>query len=147
MRCDDDYVYGDCYLHGPYNPDATPQSIADDFLIFCVLASRANALPKDWDWDAFLKAAACHVPFAFEKSDAQERWGSENVFAAMTGGRSLRYTAEVIYKSPANGPNSDQYIDVEEETEANMENVRKETGGVAVWNQLVADVVQCHRFA
>jgi len=24
MRCDDDYTWGGCNLHGPYNPDATP---------------------------------------------------------------------------------------------------------------------------
>lgn len=36
------------------------------------------------------------LTFAFEKSDAQEEYGSENVFSAITGsGRSLRFTAEV----------------------------------------------------
>ena len=37
------------------------------------------------------------LPYAFEKSDAKEKWGSENVFAAMTGGLSLRATGEVVY--------------------------------------------------
>jgi hypothetical protein len=33
------------------------------------------------------------LPYAFEKSDAQEKWGGENFFSAMMGGRSLRFTA------------------------------------------------------
>lgn len=39
------------------------------------------------------------VIYAFEKSDAQEKYGRENVFAAMMGGRSLRFTGEVVYGS------------------------------------------------
>lgn len=52
LRCDDDYVYGGCNLHGPYDPDATPESIRSDFLIFCILAHLAKAVPDDWDWAA-----------------------------------------------------------------------------------------------
>ena len=97
MRCDDDYALGGCNLHGPYDPGATSDTIAEDFLVFCVLAKRRGVVPDNWDWSSFLANAAKHVMFAFEKSDAQERWGSENVFAAMMGGRSLRYTASVVY--------------------------------------------------
>jgi hypothetical protein len=99
MRCDDDYAYGGCYLHGPYDPDATGASIAADFLVFCLLAHRRGAVPPAWPWADFLKVAAKFARFAFEKSDAQERWGSENVFSAAMGGRSLRYTGELIYGS------------------------------------------------
>ena len=49
MRCDDNYVFqGD--LGGPYDPDADGQSIALDFLVFCLLAARNKAVPANWDW-------------------------------------------------------------------------------------------------
>jgi len=57
MRCDDDYAWGGCHLHGPYDPDATPESIVHDFLVFCTLAKRANTVPQGWDWKAYLKLA------------------------------------------------------------------------------------------
>jgi hypothetical protein len=97
MRCDDDYVWGGGDLHGPYDPDATTGSIASDFMVFCLLASRRAVVPPGWDWAAFLEVASQYVCYAFEKSDAKERWGGENVFSAMSGGRSLRYTAEMVY--------------------------------------------------
>lgn len=97
MRCDDDYSLGGGDLHGPYDPDCTSGSVTHDFMRFCLLAKRRGVVPPEWDWRCFLENAAKHVPFAFEKSDAQERWGSENVFSAMMGGRSLRYTASVVY--------------------------------------------------
>lgn len=57
-----------------------------------------------WDWPAFLSTATGLLPYAFEKSDAKEKWGGENVFAAMLGGgRSLRATAEVVLGSSAVG--------------------------------------------
>ena len=99
MRCDDDYVHGGCYLHGMLDPKKTRASIVRDFQVFCLLASRRGVLPSTWNWPAFLKVASKFAASAFEKSDAQERWGGENIFAAMTGGRSLRYTAECVYGS------------------------------------------------
>jgi hypothetical protein len=107
LRCDDDYAYGSCYLHGPYDPDATAPSIADDFYTFCMLAKRRKVVPADWNWPAFLLKAAEHVGYAFEKSDAQERWGSENVFAAFTGGRSLRHMGEIVYGASAHDNEAD----------------------------------------
>jgi hypothetical protein len=37
--------------------------------------------------------------YAFEKADAKEKWGGENIFRAMMGGRSLRATGEAVYGS------------------------------------------------
>ena len=91
-------LWGGCHLHGPYDPDATPESIVHDFLVFCTLAKRANTVPQDWDWKAYLKSAPNYIVFAFEKSDAINRWGSENYFNGEMGGRSLRFTGEKIYK-------------------------------------------------
>ena len=108
MRCDDDYVWGGGDLHGPYDPDSTTQSNAKDFLIFCLLASRRHVVPPGWDWLAFLKVASQFVCYAFEKSDAKERWGGENFFSTMTTGRpSLRHTAEVVYGSSATAAMND----------------------------------------
>lgn len=74
MRCDDDYAWGGCNLHGPYDPEATPESITTDFMVYCLLAVRNHVIPrKIWDWNSFLKVAAQFAPFAFEKSDASER--------------------------------------------------------------------------
>ena len=66
MRCDDDYAWGGCNLHGPYDPEATPESIQRDFMAFCLLAKRQGVLPAGWNWSAFLKVAAQFVVFAFE---------------------------------------------------------------------------------
>ena len=103
MRVDDEYAWGGGNLRGLYNAGAfgdgaNPTDIIhDDFLVFCRLAQSSGAIPAGWDWDAFLMHAAENLRYAFEKSDAQEKYGSENVFAAAMGGRSLRATAEAIF--------------------------------------------------
>ncbi|KAL7499998.1 hypothetical protein ACHAWT_010939 [Skeletonema menzelii] len=147
MRCDDDYVYGGCNLHGPYNPDATPESIANDFLVFCTLAKRAKAFPSDWNMEAFLKVAPEYIVFAFEKSDAKERWGSENYFEAEMGGRSLRYTAEKIYKSGVQQQgNSLDHGQVEDEVLYQPKELQNQLGGAELWEGLVVDLQNSKRF-
>ena len=37
--------------------------------------------------------------FAFEKADAKDKYGGENIFQVTFGGRSLRFTAEMVYSS------------------------------------------------
>lgn len=65
--------------------------------VFCKLAVRRRAVPAHaWSWPAFLRNVAGLLPYAFEKADAKEKWGGENVFAVMFGGRSLRATAELV---------------------------------------------------
>lgn len=56
--------------------------MAADFLTFCKLAVKAGVLPAGWDWPGFLRKAQGLLPYAFEKSDAKDKWGGENVFAA-----------------------------------------------------------------
>ena len=148
MRCDDDYVWGGCNLHGPYDPDATPESIANDFLVYCILAQRAKAVPAGWDWKGFLKAAAQHIPFAFEKSDAKERWGSENYFEASMGGRSLRFTGNMIYKSDVNKPGDSveqQRALVDADTQPAV--MKEMLGGEGTWNVIVRDLRMHSRFS
>ena len=41
--------------------------------------------------------------YAFEKQDAREKYGNENVFSPMMGGRSLRFTGEMTYGSSVTG--------------------------------------------
>lgn len=59
-----------------------------------------NVVPEDWDWREFFVKAGCLLPSTFEKSDAQKKYGQENVSAALMGGRSLRATGELL--SPSN---------------------------------------------
>ncbi|GBF98315.1 hypothetical protein Rsub_10978 [Raphidocelis subcapitata] len=73
------------------------QGVAECFLLFCKLARAADALPPGWDWRAFLAAAAPLLDVPLPKEDAKELWDGENFFAGMLGGRSLRFTATVIY--------------------------------------------------
>lgn len=149
MRCDDDYAWGGCNLHGPYLPDVTPESIAKDFQIFCILAHRAKAVPADWDWKSFLKAATNYIPYAFEKSDAKERWGSENYFEGASGaGRSLRYTGMQIYKSGVDEPgDSNEHTQVASEVDGNGIVLQDHVGGRNAWGTLVRDLSRSKRFS
>lgn len=144
MRCDDDYSWGGGYLHGPYDPEATARSLGDVFLAFCVLAERVGVIPPSgWSWSSFFAVAPKHIVFAFEKSDAKERWGGENVFQAMMGGRSLRYTGEQIYKTRVDVPGQgEEHQELEKQLEAGGEEKRKElqnlVGGSELWAKLLA---------
>ena len=147
MRCDDDYAWGGCNLHGPYNPEATPESIATDHLIFCILAHQVSALPKNWDWEAYLKVASQYIVFAFEKSDAKERWGSENYFQGELGGRSLRYTATKICGSDVNvAGDSKEYEKAEDEAHNNKAKWQSKLGGKLAWKGLIDDMRNGRRF-
>jgi hypothetical protein len=98
---------GDCDLHGPYDEDLTADSLLADFLVFARLAVERKAVPHDFDWPRLCAQAGELILYAFEKSDANEKYGSENVFAGMMGGRSLRWTAEVIYGKAATPEEND----------------------------------------
>lgn len=96
MRLDDEYAYSG-ELRGLYNPDAEREDIVYDFALFCRLVKRRGVVPAGWDWAKTLLAAAKLLPYALEKSDAQTKWGGENVFSMIQGQPSLRFTAETIY--------------------------------------------------
>lgn len=110
MRVDDDYVWGGgsgfkyvdlgFNVHGLYRARKGygAMAIVTDFLFFCKLAKARGAIPPDWEWKKFMGQAAELLVLVFEKSDAKEKYGGENVFSPMVGGRpSLRYTANKIY--------------------------------------------------
>eukprot|EP00976_Prorocentrum_cordatum_P106765 1194518-Prorocentrum_minimum.AAC.3 len=100
---DDMYCWGGGELRGIMSPDATPDSVTTELLVFCKLAVKKAVVPPGWDWKAFLDKALGLVGYAFEKSDAKKKYGGENVFSAAMGGRSLRFTGEVIYGSSVTG--------------------------------------------
>lgn len=137
LRVDDQYAWGGGNLRGLYAQAAGGGgSSSEDFLLFCKLAVRHGVIPDGWDWAAFLATAKGLLRHAFEKSDAQEKYGQENVFAVVMGGRSLRYTAEVVYGSSCMSMESSE---VEDEVEGKLRAGRfrdefyEEIGGVAVW--------------
>ena len=47
--------------------------------MFCRLAVRRGAVPSVWSWPDLLRTAATLLPYAFEKSDAQEKYGAHPV--------------------------------------------------------------------
>lgn len=104
LRLDDDYVWGGGYLHGLYDPDIQMRHekvrkvhIIKDFLIFMKLAVANGVIPKnskEFRFEKCLKVAQGLLCYAFEKSDATEKWRGENVFSV---GPSLRRTAEYVY--------------------------------------------------
>jgi len=148
MRVDDDYAWGGGNLHGLYDPHSTNDTITEDFLIFCKLAVKHQVIPPGWNWRIFLTTAAGLLPYAFEKSDAKEKWGGENVFAGAMGGRSLRYTGEVVYGSSCMGTGEVEderdLGELEEEVTGNWGKligadggaVFAEVGGVDAWKKL-----------
>lgn len=97
MRVDDDYKYAGGDQHGLYNSDAVAIGIVEDFLWFCRQAKRNRVISEPWKWKNHLQRSAGFLVYTFEKSDAQAKYGQENVFAVMSGGRSLRATAESVY--------------------------------------------------
>ncbi|KAJ3061850.1 hypothetical protein HK102_008962, partial [Quaeritorhiza haematococci] len=117
---DDDYIHGGGNLHSLYDvDDQNKDGIVADFLIFCKFAVKRGVIPTSpaWDWSEFLRIARPLPPFAFEKSDAKEKYGSENVFSVLMGGRSLRYTGEQIYGTGVQsmGNNDPVYLETRRE--------------------------------
>jgi len=146
MRLDDEYVWqGDIRAGSLYDPDHSPEEVVLDFLVFCRLAVAHGALPEDWNWSAFLAVAEGLIPYAFEKSDAQEKYGSENVFSAAMGGRSLRYTGEIIYGSSGmQGRESELHQKIQGEVlyKRRTNSMVANVGGMKAWDRLEAKLMQ-----
>eukprot|EP01023_Acetabularia_acetabulum_P034796 TRINITY_DN3270_c0_g1_i3.p2 TRINITY_DN3270_c0_g1~~TRINITY_DN3270_c0_g1_i3.p2 ORF type:complete len:285 (+),score=57.05 TRINITY_DN3270_c0_g1_i3:71-925(+) len=97
MRIDETYVYrGDAIAM--YNPDSSKFDILTHFWIFCKLCARRGVIPtQKWNWNKFLDVASEGLMYAFQKSDAEEKYDGEDVMDAQLGGRSLQATAEYVY--------------------------------------------------
>ena len=93
MRLDDEMVWQNSIRPGSLYDQSAAGEIAQDFLVFCCLAKRKGALPENWNWPKFLDVAAGLLAFKFEKSDAKIKYGGENQFDLLHGGRSLRWVA------------------------------------------------------
>lgn len=148
MRVDDDYAWGGGNCHGIYNPERTKDDVIADLLIFAKLSMKNNVIPQDWSWQSFFDQALRLVPYAFEKSDAKEKYGGENVFSAMTGGRSLRLTGEAIYcTSVTSQEESELYEQVYEKVMKAFdrnpfrnEALFADVGGMQVWKKFKSDL-------
>eukprot|EP01059_Diplonema_ambulator_P012447 TRINITY_DN22776_c0_g1_i1.p1 TRINITY_DN22776_c0_g1~~TRINITY_DN22776_c0_g1_i1.p1 ORF type:complete len:784 (+),score=138.48 TRINITY_DN22776_c0_g1_i1:165-2354(+) len=124
MRLDDEYVYrGNIKgLYGGQDPDL----IVFDFIVFAKLCVKHAVIPPGWDWGACLRGPASRLlKYAFEKSDAQKKYGSENVFAAALGGRSLRFVGLKVYNSDVNGSSTAAENDLLDEVEEYDEDIEQ----------------------
>lgn len=145
MRVDDEYAWAGGNLTGLYDPEATAESIVKDFLVFAKLAAARRVVPPGWSWPECLAEAGKLLPYAFEKSDAKEKWGGENVFSAMLGGRSLRFTGETVYvNSVTNGggasfnaaPGAEAAANARPEALFDRPTLLDDVGGAAAWRSL-----------
>ena len=93
MRLDDEMAWQNSIRPGSLYDQSGAGGIAQDFLVFCCLAKRKSALPNNWSWPEFLDVAAGLLAFKFEKNDAKIKYGGENQYDLLHGGRSLRWVA------------------------------------------------------
>lgn len=101
-------------------------------------------------WSKVASKAGELLPYAFEKSDVQDKYGGENVFQAMMGGRSLRATGEAVYSSSCmdQGQDSAEHQLMEETVGSfSKASLRKfplftDVGGVTVWTTLLAEITE-----
>lgn len=143
MRVDDDYAWGG-NVRGLY----ASEPITPDFLAFCKLAVAHRVVPAGWDWRSLLAAATGLLKFAFEKSDAKEKYGGENIFFAAAGGRSLRATGEAVYgpmigRDAEDGAASDVIEHCERWLE-DLETICADVGGEAIWRELARALGEEH---
>ena len=149
MRQDDNYVWKKEYTG--IQAQETDIEILKCFILFCKLAKVKKIIPIFWVWKDFINFAQETIKYVFKKSDAKEKYGGENVFSAkMLGGRSLRYTAEMIYGNGISGnlENHDENEilltdKIEKEIDKmkinsfrdfkNYENFFTEIGGTEIW--------------
>jgi hypothetical protein len=153
LRMDDNYVNGN--LAGLYATEEGSLGIVRSFLTFCKLALKNGIVPSEWDWNAFTKVAAQHLICSFEKSDAQEKYGGENVFGAAMGGRSLRFTAEQVYGTNVYDGNSvsEENKSVKDSVDGascfrahshslvTSESLFAAVGGYEIWETLLKDLI------
>ncbi|KAJ1549811.1 hypothetical protein HK096_010310 [Nowakowskiella sp. JEL0078] len=149
MRIDDEYCLKGNF-RGLYNVDHTKKEIVLDFLLHCHLARFNQVIPENWDWALCLNKFGYLLGYAFEKDDAREKYGSENYFSGMLGGRSLRFTGEIIYRNPLSGSGeiSEEVTNSRKEQkkiEAAIKRIRWESGealfedvgGFPIWKKLL----------
>ncbi|KAJ3374574.1 hypothetical protein GGF31_007352 [Allomyces arbusculus] len=95
MRMHDDVVWAKSKYHDFYS--RSPLATVRDFLIFCNLAVDRGVVPKNLPWSVVLNKADETLVIPFAKRDAKVKYGDENFFAELQGGRSLRATGTAVY--------------------------------------------------
>lgn len=127
LLCTPVHMCAGCNWHGMNDPDATQDSITEDFLIFCKLAVLHEAIPPDWDWDRLLRTAAKRLHYHFDKDNAIEAWGCAIA---------LRHTAEVVHGVSMLGPGRGGMLRSGGDDGQALERVTEQVQGR--WQQLVA---------
>ena len=131
LRMDDMMCWGGNYL-SIYNPDASKDDVIGDFITFALFCIKKKALPVPWNWSKFLKIALQLIPYAFEKSDATDKY--PGAFSAMT----LRGTAEMIYGKSLGDSDFTEYNEMHDlifKTNNCLSNksIFKDIGGIEIW--------------
>lgn len=86
------------FTNSPHGMKNMEEDVVLDFLVSCKLAVLHGVVPvRGWDWASFLDCARPLLPYPFEKEDAKDKYGGENVFPGLTGGRSLRAVGEAVF--------------------------------------------------
>ncbi len=115
------------------------------------LAVKNKATPAGFKFNKCLTAAKDLLPYAFEKDDAKEKYGGENVFSSVVSGKpSLRHVAEMVYgySSPNSSGDSDEVTEARKLRESienkvkfpseaeTDERIFKDVGGIDIWYKL-----------
>lgn len=148
LRIDDDASGGG--LRGLAHPESTELVIAGDFLTFCKLAVQRGVLPADWDWAHFLAAAPAPLIGPFSHADAEDKYGCEDVLNGWKGGRSLRFTALLVYRRKPAAESSDSEAQIIAATAGDLFKdtaLFADIGGVALWQQLLSEIAATRRDA
>lgn len=98
LRAADESGSGGIFGRGLYSFDANADDIVTDFFFFTKLCVARGALPPRFDWAAYFRFAGELLVYDFDGDCASEKWpGQKNIFAPVTGSRSLRHTGALIY--------------------------------------------------
>ena len=143
---EDDMMVNVGQMAGLYTPveDLSGATAIWTFLFFTKLCVRSEMLPPGWDWELYFRKADGLLPWAFDKEEAREKYGGENIFSAVTSGKpSLRYTAAHIYDFTVTGGgrDSDRCKALQAEMYASLEangRVRGNFDPVAICSQFEA---------
>jgi MYND finger len=150
LRVDNDYAIGGGNMHGLYALDEDPQTVVDDFMVFCHLAVEHWVIPLDWDWPAFLQCARTLLGYAFEESDVDKKWGDVEGAGGAMASMSMRSVACMVYGFGCTDlDRDDEGLElaetlVEEWKEGELDRFVDDLGrevGEQIWCDLVDDLV------
>lgn len=128
---------------GILDPEATPESVARELLVFCRMAKATGAIPLSWNWTAYFAAVARHITYPLEAHAIEERLTSEELAPSDSEPVSMRFVASSIYlcgaadaPSPVESRARDLCASAFTEDE-NAISLYDRVGGAAVWHAFV----------